>query len=1038
VPAVPLGGESTLFVSNLIAETGVTTGGYGAGSLRLSADETQAIVSFSQSNLTSLLKAAGGKQIRTDAHAGHPAGELLFSMEDADRQPDGSWVWDLQPTGSFGTSAAIADAIKSGQTYLILNTVNYPNGEIRGNFRFQPASQTFTPPPAQTWSDPGSAGNPESHLNRDGASRFLIQATFGTSPNDISPSNPNSVLNLGFEGWIDHQASLPATFHYPVVFANRNQTDPQNSTYSGTLLFNAWWKNSVTAPDQLRQRVAFALSEILVTSEDGPLDDKADALSDYYDVLLTHAFGNFRDLLEAVTLHPAMGRYLDMLRNDKPDKTTGRIPNENYAREIKQLFSIGLNRLHPDGSLILNSKGEMIPTYDQDAIIGFSHVFTGWDYFYTGGYRTSFGASSNWIEPMREVPVRHFTGQKLLLNNVVIPGLPTVGGVPLDPYASHSSTQYNDPAYQALPAQELDIAHDAIFNHPNCGPFICRQLIQRLVTGTPSRGYLYRVVQAFNDNGSGVRGDMKAVIKAILLDYEARSATAAGLQGFGKQREPIVRITGIARGFPAPSAVAGTYTQTGSLITINTAPTNHLYASGSSVPLEFSEATSGTAGLPYNATYTIADVTPQSFTVRVKSFEGPVTYEQNGAATRLTVGGNGFFPGVDETIHVEYLDGAPAPPTSGTDVIDYRSSDTFNIYLGVPGAKRSTYSQTAGSSNLVVTSNGHGYLLGANIHISFVTGTGVSGLYAITATTTNTFTVTAADTLARSGSALVVAEAQALPLVTGTANVTRLNAGAEFANRSGTVSVTYSDWNMDTTNTDLNQTPMRSPTVFNFFLPDYQFPGILGNAGLITPEFELTSETSVIRQANFIYQGLYNTALGQTGLESFKNGARDIVVDLRPWMGVGPGGAPWASDANLNALIDELGTLLTGGQLPAAAKTIIRNHAASLGLLTITNISTASPCFLTANGHGYSVGQQVTISGVVGGNFSAPINGTFAITSVTTNTFSVGINRTSGGAALNLANARVVAVSPSTTHLRDRVRAIVHLIVTSPDYTIQK
>ena len=160
----------------------------------------------------------------------------------------------------------------------------------------------------------------------------------------------------------------------------KNLTNPNNTPYLGTLTFNSWWKNSIEADDQLRQRVAFALNEIMVVSENGPLDDRANALSDFYDTLLDQSFGNVRDLLVAVSLHPAMGRYLDMLRNDKPNLSTGLIPNENYAREILQLFSLGLNRLHPDGSLVLNSKGLPIPVYDQDTVIGFAHGFTGWDY----------------------------------------------------------------------------------------------------------------------------------------------------------------------------------------------------------------------------------------------------------------------------------------------------------------------------------------------------------------------------------------------------------------------------------------------------------------------------------------------------------------------------------------------------------------------------------------------------------------------------------------------------------------------------------
>jgi hypothetical protein len=176
------------------------------------------------------------------------------------------------------------------------------------------------------------------------------------------------------------------------------------------------------------------------------------------------------------------------------------------------------------------------------------------------------------------------------------------------------------------------------------------------------------------------------------------------------------------------------------------------------------------------------------------------------------------------------------------------------------------------------------------------------------------------------------------------------------------VAVNYSDWGMDSTETDLNQTPLRSPTVFNFFEPDYQFPGLLAQAGLITPEFQITSETSVIRQANFLYNGLFTDSLGQSGLGSFKAGARDIFVDLRPWMGNNPAnGLPWAHNNNLNALINKLNTLLMGGQLPAGAKTIITNYAQTLAYTT-----------------------------------------------------------------------------PTTMELRDRVRAVVHLMVTSPDFTIQK
>jgi uncharacterized protein (DUF1800 family) len=1141
VPPAPVSGESSLYITNMSAQGSAVTTGYGSASLTLSADETQAILKYNYAGLTTPVTA---KHIHSDAFGSHPQGEIIFDIDVATPQPDGSYVWSIAPTGTFSAADCVT-AIKQGYAYINVHTATYPNGEIRGNFRLAAASQTFTPPPAQTWSDPGNAANVESALNRNGAARFLTQATFGVSGVDVAPAdgNPDDIAKvqaLGFAGWIDDQINNAGiTYHYPYVFANRTQTSSSGSTYPGTLLFNSWWKNSVTAPDQLRQRLAFALSEILVTSEAGPLDDRADALSDYYDMLLQNAFGNFKDLLLATTLHPAMGRYLDMLGNDKPNPATGRIPNENYAREILQLFSLGLNRLHPDGSLMLNSKGELIPTYDQDVVIGFSHVFTGWYYYsaQTNPYPTSFSGSADWLQPMTPRPARHYTGQKRILNNVVLPGLATLGGVPLDPNATHTTTQINDPAYQALPNQELDAAHEQIFRHPNVGPFICRQLIQRFVTGTPSRGYLYRVVQKFNDNGSGVRGDMKAVIKAILLDYEARSAVAAAAQGFGKQREPVARVTGVARAFPAPPPITGAYAQVGSQINVTTTA-NHLYSSGQSVFLEFAPATSGDAGQPPDANYTTLTspaVTPTTFSARVKSFEGDIEYTQaNGITTFRDVDSatNDFAYAVGENIHIEYVTGSPVVPVSGFDTLEFRSSDAYTIIFANPTTKRGTYAQSAGSSTMTVTITAHGYTAGSTIHLEAVNGAPLPAIttYTIaTVPTANTFTVTTSDTpsAARSGTIFATPPADlVLTPITGDANLCR---AADFANRSGPMQVTYGDWNMDTTNTDLNQTPMQSPTVFNFFLPDYQFPGILSNAGLITPEFELTSETSVIRQANTLYNGLFNDNLSQLGLASFKSGARDIMVDLRPWMGLGPGGLPWAHDNNLNALIDELNTRLMAGKLPSTgtnnyagnprvivnAKAAIRDYVVTLPYnRTVSTTAATALATITVNNHGLTSGTSVTIAGVSGSGFT---NGTYVATVTGPNTFTVGTACTS--TTLNLASATATpsggspmpiaaitgftTVTASAAHLlaagqgvtisgitggtfspsingtftihsvpgsttlvvpvtrvsssgvsyaasvlstpngftdlvRDRIRSLVHLLVTSPDFTIQK
>jgi uncharacterized protein (DUF1800 family) len=231
-------------------------------------------------------------------------------------------------------------------------------------------------------------------------------------------------------------------------------------------------------------------------------------------------------LLEDITLNPAMGRYLDMLKNQKASTDGTRLPNENYARELMQLFSIGLYRLNLDGSLTLDPAGFPIATYNQDAILGSAAVCTGWTY-YQATTPYVFNPPANWRLPMVNVASRHSTDAKQILDGVVVPANQTAD-------------------------QDLKTMLDTIFNHPNVGPFICRQLIQRLVTSNPSPGYLYRVASVFNNNGQGVRGDLQAVVKAILMDYDARG-NAGVTQGAGHAREPVVRLTNLLRAFGATS-----------------------------------------------------------------------------------------------------------------------------------------------------------------------------------------------------------------------------------------------------------------------------------------------------------------------------------------------------------------------------------------------------------------------------------------------------------------------------------------------------
>ncbi len=319
-------------------------------------------------------------------------------------------------------------------------------------------------------------------------------------------------------------------------------TDPSYPQFQ-----EAWWYTVVNARDQLRQRVAFALSEIMVISANGnSMYQHPEAMATYWDVLASDAFGNFRQLLEDVTLNPTMGDYLDMVHNDKPNPARNTAPNENYAREIMQLFTIGLYQLSQDGSQQLDSNNQPIPTYGQSVVEGYASVFTGW-YWAQSGTPTWNYAPANYRQPMIAFPEHHDTGAKTILNGVTLPA---------------GQTQ----------AQDLQNGLDLIFNHPNVGPFIARRLIQHLVTSNPSPEYISRVAGVFANNGKGVRGDMKAVVQAILLDSEARtSSIATGSNSFGHEREPLIRLANVYRAFNASSA-SGNFVVNGANFSFGQAP----------------------------------------------------------------------------------------------------------------------------------------------------------------------------------------------------------------------------------------------------------------------------------------------------------------------------------------------------------------------------------------------------------------------------------------------------------------------------------
>ncbi len=519
-----------LYVANLSAENGAQTVATGISTLFLSGDHTGCRISLSFQSLTSS---------QTAAHVHEDGGGAI--IESLPMGQFSNHMWDFPPTGQgiYTSDQAILDALQNGEFYVNVHSAVYTPGEIRGDYVETQGSIEFDPP-----DDPGPPPIYSGEEAEKDTVRFLSQATFGATDALVQ-----EVLNTGIDAWIDEQIDL-------------NQTPMSgllSYTYAGDGLENAnnaalgaanhpdydpnfeprhhnrrrgWWAHTINGTDQLRQRVAFALSEILVTSEENStVRYRHYGHADFYDLLASSAFGNFRTLLEDVTKHPIMATYLSMLKNEKANGITS--PDENYAREVMQLFSIGLLELHPDGTLKLSAQtGLPISTYTNNDITELAKVLTGWsfavkddgsnntNFYYGGGTRY---ALPTWTTPLKMFQTKHETSGKTIVTGHVI--------------------QPNQPG-----ETDLSEAMDVLFNHPNTGPFICRRLIQRLVTSNPTRGYVYRVANVFADNGSGVRGDLGAVVKAILTDYEARAFDAINTS-YGKQREPIIQYLNLLRAF---------------------------------------------------------------------------------------------------------------------------------------------------------------------------------------------------------------------------------------------------------------------------------------------------------------------------------------------------------------------------------------------------------------------------------------------------------------------------------------------------------
>ncbi|NRF69986.1 DUF1800 domain-containing protein [Aquincola sp. S2] len=351
------------------------------------------------------------------------------------------------------------------------------------------------------------------------AARFLMQATLAPSDADIA-----AVRSLGYSAWLDQAFAQPlSTSNWDWLVSKGVDTNTDAATIS-IGVDSQIWQRLLTASDSLRQRVALALSEIFVVGFDGVTGTyKQFKLAAYWDLLAANAFGSYRTLLEQVTLNVAMGLYLNTAGNEKEDAATGRLPDENYAREVMQLFTIGLWELNADGTPKTGPADAPIESYDQDTVTELARVFTGWS-----PQRLNNGTSPEYARrPMELNDNKHSTLSATFLGTTIPAG---TGGT-----------------------TALKTALDTLANHPNVGPFIGRQLIQRLVTSNPSGPYVARVAAVFANNGQGQRGDLKAVVKAILLDDEARSDAGLSNPSFGKLREPVLRFVQWARIFKTRS-----------------------------------------------------------------------------------------------------------------------------------------------------------------------------------------------------------------------------------------------------------------------------------------------------------------------------------------------------------------------------------------------------------------------------------------------------------------------------------------------------
>ncbi len=381
--------------------------------------------------------------------------------------------------------------------------------------------------------------------NYSEAFRLLRQASFG--PDEASLQRARA---LGVAGWIDEQIGMPSAYssdtderrsHLQQLEVMATSVEPtlewfresptgesyffgEVSRYTDVYQNSVWFANALDAPDQLRQRAAYALSQIVVVADgEFPLERRAEALAHYYDILAKHAFGNFRELIGEVSRSPAMGIFLSHQGNRKGNPARNTLPDENFARELMQLFTIGLYELNLDGSAKTDGEGKLLPSYTQADIEELARVMTGWDLQFNDHYGSANQTQGSFVHFMEFNDEQHDFGAKRVLGKDIPAGL--------------------------VEGRDLDFALDILFQHSNTAPFISKHLIQRMVASNPSPQYIERVAKVFEDNGYGVRGDLAAVVRAVLLDVEARDLNIAQRQEFGKANEPLLAYTSLLRAF---------------------------------------------------------------------------------------------------------------------------------------------------------------------------------------------------------------------------------------------------------------------------------------------------------------------------------------------------------------------------------------------------------------------------------------------------------------------------------------------------------